>query len=269
MAAIQLLPILNFSSEGIVMKRKYIGLALLATSLSGMASATILNYAAASTAFDVQNLSFSTLSGTVSLSNQAFNSPSSTATAQDATGPALTNTGTNSASAVLANSEADATVNATSNNLSSSVYVTSGQASGKAQEVLTFTLTHAGTEEITIPYSLYATAQTQNVLTWNGSSNANIEGTWGTGNNQSYTGQQLSASTGPNGGPVNTSGVLDLVLTNGSAGKSYSVTLTALSTANYTNPNPSPVPELPMPLMLSVGMLVPLIARRSRKFMAS
>jgi len=49
----------------------------------------------------------------------------------------------------------------------------------------------------------------------------------------------------------------------------YGVDLNFAWTAEATPTQTSPVPELPVPLMLSVGMLVPLLTRRTRKQMPS
>jgi hypothetical protein len=251
-----------------MMKYKLIGWTLIATSLSGAAGANALNYADANSTFDLQDMTMTPLVGGVTSSPLVFSHPLTSASANDISMTPTVVNGSNAADAMQTYALASARVNPTTNDLGATVYVTAGAATAQAQETLSFTLTHTGLEEISIPYSLYSTAQSQNTLTWTGSSMANVMAQWGPTDSFSFGGQNLNTSAGPGGGPLSTASTLNLLLNNTQT-THYTFTLSSLATANFAGPDPAAVPELPMPLLLSLGMLLPLITRRSRLFMNS
>jgi len=236
---------------------------------SGSAFATV-NDAQGDSYVDLAGAIFDPLSLGLSYSTAAFSAPTTADSAQAPAMSLVSSTGTTVASAIgdpSNSSLANANSLASATKLTTYAHATDGTASSTASGTLSFTVTGAGNLLLEIPYTMVTNANSQALLSWNGSSSSGITGAWVNQADHltSSTGASQNTSTvvvGNNN--FSNSSALYFVLPNfGATPTRYALTLSTTSTADFSAPS-VPVPEAPAPLLLSLGLCAPLLARRLR-----
>jgi hypothetical protein len=254
------------------MKFKHVCLAVLATAMSGAASATV-NYAEGFSWVDLADMTFTPYTGgPVTETTNSFTGQSVSDQAQDDLGPLVSVSGLYSATADTSPSDAYATSSVslaptTLNNLSAFASATNGQATAMAGETLHFTLTGTGTVMLSIPYTLSAVTDSTNTVYWSGTSSADGGGIWSSGSHHGAVSDGVVASTGGDTN-VSTSDYLNFLFPNkGNTPIAYTLNMTATAMADFSGKDSSttPLPEAPAPILLSIGLMVPLLSRRVRK----
>ena len=263
---------LTLFEKGKFMKLKHVCLAVLATAMSGAASAAV-NYAEGFSWVDLADMTFTPYTGgPVTETTNSFTGQSVSDQAQDDLGPLVSVSGLYSATADTSPSDAYATSSVslaptTLNNLSAFASATNGQATAMAGETLHFTLTGTGTVMLSIPYTLSAVTDSTNIVYWSGTSSADGGGIWSSGAHHGSVSDGVVASTGGDTN-VSTSDYLNFLFPNkGHTPVAYTLNLTATAMADFSGPNPTltPTPELPAPVLLSLGLMGLLFKRRARK----
>jgi hypothetical protein len=247
------------------MKHTFVFLAL-AAAVPGLASAAT-NYSDASSWIDLLDLQFVPfVGGPVIPADYAYSHNVTSAMAQATGGAAQTSTGTDSASEDVVSAYASAGIDGTTHDLTAFASATNGNATGSASEVFSFSLSGTGDTVLEIPYTLNSQANSQNIITWVGSSSSNINGAWTNGLDHGETSDFVTASTS-GAQASSTSDTLDFVLKNhGNTPTQYQLTLTTTAQADFSGGSgPAPVPEPPVAMLLSLGLIIPLLARRVRQ----
>jgi len=247
---------------------------LLIAAMAAMASGSVfatVNYADATSSVDLTGLSFVPLDPGVVESTVVISTPLTADMAQAIGGPVVSNTGTTSASAVglVSNpSYANSTSTSTPSTMTTMAYANNGQASSSATTTLSFSVTGTGRIILNIPFAMDTVANSTNILQWTGSSSDNLSGSWTNAANLTNTSgasQYSDTVTVGSNEHMNNSSLFFVLPNVGATPTQYVLTLNTTSLANFT----PPVPELPVPLMLTCGMLIPLMSRRLRKFKAA
>jgi len=249
------------------MKFKLLGLALCAAGLSGAASASVFDGSSAYAAINLASSTLDFLNSGVSVSAFSYSGPQSTASAQTNGGASISSVGTNSAQANTTYAISSASVNGGS--LIASTTVTNGSGSASAAETLSFTVSGKGAVVLSIPYTLSASATSTDVALWYGNASSAMQGSGMTRDGSrlfTTSWDSLSSSTSGSVQASQVGDTLDFLVKNTGQNTAYSFTLGENVHAGYTG-DPAPVPEVPAPLMLSLGLIVPLVSRRSRKFL--
>jgi len=187
-----------------------------------------------------------TQTGTLSLNGQY-------ASAHPAVGRAIAMNAPASASTSVSGASALATLSG--NLIQASAQATNGYAEGLADNGIVFTVTGSGQARITVPYTasewvtpgLAPTPYADTALYITLASNSFMD----------YTSEAVVDTTAT-GSPMHSSSSLTL-------NESLTPGNYLLDIEPEAKASASPVPELPVPLMLSAGLLVPLLARRMRK----
>jgi len=246
------------------MKFKLLGLALCAAGLSGAVSASVFEGSSAYASINLASSTLDFLNSGVSVSAFSYSGPQSTASAQTNGGASISSVGTISAQANTTYAIGAASANA--GNLIASAMATNGTGNAQASETLSFTVSGNGAVVLSIPYTLSVSATSSNAALWY--SNASVGGSGITHNQSQLFSAAWDSLSSTNGGvqAAQVGDSLDFLVRNTGQNIAYSFSLGETATAAYTG-DPAPVPEVPAPLMLSLGLIVPLVSRRSRKFL--
>ena len=232
----------------------------LALASSGAMAAPMASISASTDMSAITFATTGTLVITPDLNNQFQNNQLEAAAENTGGSPSVVNYCATTCSASTSGAASQSALNGTL--ISGSAQASNGYAYSAAENGFMFTATGVGNLTITIPYT--ATYQLQP-----GASGYAYVSIYNDIPQflSAYTSDEVYVASNTIS-PVTISSSTQIKQNEVTPGQ-YGVDLNFAWTAEATPTQTSPVPELPVPLMLSVGMLVPLLTRRTRKQMPS